>query len=145
MNQNRFPRRQELTFYHTSSSDSKSSLTYWISKSIHTITPGWFLPLRLLSGIFWRSEFQPDLNTLRSRVWSGIFLMTKQESLQAIQKDLQWDFGSCLALIFARNVPKGKLNGFSQNDMQATQLSPISWAWHNQIELFEYIWIKYKI
>lgn len=68
--------------------------------------------------------------------------MTKQESLQAIQKDLQCDFGSSLAFIFVRNMPKGKLNKFSQNDMQATQLSSISWAWHNQMEPFEYIWIK---
>lgn len=71
--------------------------------------------------------------------------MTKQESLQAIQKDLLCDFGSSLAFIFVRNMPKGKLNKFSQTDMQATQLSPISWAWHNQMEPFEYIWIKLKI
>lgn len=48
----------DLYFYHTSSSDSKSwsrcnetvqvlHSKKWISKSICTITPGWFLPMRL--------------------------------------------------------------------------------------------------
>lgn len=80
-----------------------------------------------------------QISILGSRVWSGIFLMTKQESLQAIQKDLLCETGSNLPFIFARNMPKGKLNRLSQNDMQATQLSPIIWAWHNQMEQFEYM------
>lgn len=85
-----------------------------------------------------------QISILGSRVWSGIFLVTKQESLQAIQKDLLCKTGSNLPFIFVRNMPKGKLNRFSQNDMQATQLSPIIWAWHNQMEQLEYMQIDFS-